>query len=176
MANRHVTLFFFFQAEDGIRDLTVTGVQTCALPISTVSLPQGSTVTAVLRYYRSTYQLLLSVSARCTRPHHGLLPAARGRHSACPDLHKKLAQCFTLPEPGHNSSAASHIVRTPSGRKHCRPASAWTAKVSNLACGCPAAPVPSGLGGGTRTSGQASEGHRTMTTGLHPGGTPQDPP
>src|SRR5205085_2180168 len=27
--------FFFFQAEDGIRDLTVTGVQTCALPIST---------------------------------------------------------------------------------------------------------------------------------------------
>src|SRR5438270_12657691 len=27
------TVFFFFQAEDGIRDLTVTGVQTCALPI-----------------------------------------------------------------------------------------------------------------------------------------------
>src|SRR5204863_7058194 len=26
--------FFFFQAEDGIRDLYVTGVQTCALPIS----------------------------------------------------------------------------------------------------------------------------------------------
>src|SRR2546430_16465263 len=28
-----VEYFFFFQAEDGIRDLTVTGVQTCALPI-----------------------------------------------------------------------------------------------------------------------------------------------
>src|SRR5215469_13368226 len=28
--------FFFFQAEDGIRDLYVTGVQTCALPISLV--------------------------------------------------------------------------------------------------------------------------------------------
>src|SRR2546425_10099673 len=27
-------LFFFFQAEDGIRDKLVTGVQTCALPIS----------------------------------------------------------------------------------------------------------------------------------------------
>src|SRR2546429_3252774 len=27
-------LFFFFQAEDGIRDVAVTGVQTCALPIS----------------------------------------------------------------------------------------------------------------------------------------------
>src|SRR5438874_5819935 len=30
--------FFFFQAEDGIRDLYVTGVQTCALPISTERL------------------------------------------------------------------------------------------------------------------------------------------
>src|SRR5690349_23133196 len=29
-----VFFFFFFQAEDGIRDLYVTGVQTCALPIS----------------------------------------------------------------------------------------------------------------------------------------------
>src|SRR2546430_12542334 len=28
------SMCFFFQAEDGIRDLTVTGVQTCALPIS----------------------------------------------------------------------------------------------------------------------------------------------
>src|SRR5437762_4435108 len=29
-----VSLVFFFQAEDGIRDTSVTGVQTCALPIS----------------------------------------------------------------------------------------------------------------------------------------------
>src|SRR6266481_9284375 len=29
-----ITAYFFFQAEDGIRDGTVTGVQTCALPIS----------------------------------------------------------------------------------------------------------------------------------------------
>src|SRR2546425_12108656 len=29
-----VAVFFFFQAEDGIRDKLVTGVQTCALPIS----------------------------------------------------------------------------------------------------------------------------------------------
>src|SRR2546428_11774318 len=32
-------LYFFFQAQDGIRDLIVTGVQTCALPIS-LPLPQ----------------------------------------------------------------------------------------------------------------------------------------
>src|SRR5205807_5279332 len=34
---------FFFQAEDGIRDYKVTGVQTCALPISAIS--SGSFVT-----------------------------------------------------------------------------------------------------------------------------------
>src|SRR2546422_7554595 len=31
--------FFFFQAEDGIRDVAVTGVQTCALPISPAEPP-----------------------------------------------------------------------------------------------------------------------------------------
>ena len=31
--DRLYEMFFFFQAEDGIRDWSVTGVQTCALPI-----------------------------------------------------------------------------------------------------------------------------------------------
>src|SRR3712207_6079310 len=34
-----VFFFFFFQAEDGIRDIGVTGVQTCALPIFPTGLP-----------------------------------------------------------------------------------------------------------------------------------------
>src|SRR5437867_10047714 len=33
-------MLFFFQAEDGIRDRTVTGVQTCALPISVPAIAQ----------------------------------------------------------------------------------------------------------------------------------------
>src|SRR3712207_7131528 len=33
--------FFFFQAEDGIRDIGVTGVQTCALPIYKLFGPTG---------------------------------------------------------------------------------------------------------------------------------------
>src|SRR5438309_10602540 len=37
--------FFFFQAEDGIRDGTVTGVQTCALPISSTGRPKGVSAT-----------------------------------------------------------------------------------------------------------------------------------
>src|SRR3712207_6905074 len=45
-------VFFFFQAEDGIRDIGVTGVQTCALPIYRVKavmeklgLPHGEPIT-----------------------------------------------------------------------------------------------------------------------------------
>src|SRR3979490_1505500 len=34
--------FFFFQAEDGIRDKLVTGVQTCALPITGTTAPPGT--------------------------------------------------------------------------------------------------------------------------------------
>src|SRR2546430_5168273 len=39
-----IDVFFFFQAEDGIRDLTVTGVQTCALPILAVLFIAGMIV------------------------------------------------------------------------------------------------------------------------------------
>src|SRR5947209_11864668 len=43
--------FFFFQAEDGIRDIGVTGVQTCALPIYAVLTDSEHTwVQAFLRY------------------------------------------------------------------------------------------------------------------------------
>src|SRR5687768_17752772 len=37
-------LLFFFQAEDGIRDVAVTGVQTCALPIWAVVSRDGAAV------------------------------------------------------------------------------------------------------------------------------------
>src|SRR2546426_10724243 len=42
----YVTLLFFFQAEDGIRDYKVTGVQTCALPISLGGGDQAGAVRA----------------------------------------------------------------------------------------------------------------------------------
>src|SRR2546427_6815755 len=50
---RELQGFFFFQAEDGIRDLTVTGVQTCALPISAQATGarqiDRATITATIR-------------------------------------------------------------------------------------------------------------------------------
>src|SRR2546422_6747846 len=36
-----LNVFFFFQAEDGIRDVAVTGVQTCALPIFLYACPHS---------------------------------------------------------------------------------------------------------------------------------------
>src|SRR5688572_6472719 len=46
-----LVFFFFFQAEDGIRDLTVTGVQTCALPILAPSRSRAAS--ARVRHLRS---------------------------------------------------------------------------------------------------------------------------
>src|SRR5260221_9855456 len=46
--------FFFFQAEDGIRDHCVTGVQTCALPILVIDM-------AVFGERASTVEVLLSI-------------------------------------------------------------------------------------------------------------------
>src|SRR5437016_8035561 len=39
--------FFFFQAEDGIRDWSVTGVQTCALPIYVPLMPRAMIIGCV---------------------------------------------------------------------------------------------------------------------------------
>src|SRR2546430_870389 len=51
--------FFFFQAEDGIRDLTVTGVQTCALPISALIMLAGIYYGA--QYGGSTTAILVNI-------------------------------------------------------------------------------------------------------------------
>src|SRR5688572_30928981 len=58
---------FFFQAEDGIRDLTVTGVQTCALPIwsdaatHALRLALGDATTAARAYERKDQLVSLAL-------------------------------------------------------------------------------------------------------------------
>src|SRR2546430_975480 len=63
--------FCFFQAEDGIRDLTVTGVQTCALPISSWSA-SGGTITSGGLYAADTvdgtYQVNATAQVATTAP------------------------------------------------------------------------------------------------------------
>src|SRR5207248_5355279 len=66
-------LVFFFQAEDGIRDRTVTGVQTCALPISTsdepalVRLRAAFTATRIAEWFRDQGQHALLLMDSVTR-------------------------------------------------------------------------------------------------------------
>src|SRR2546427_1175959 len=73
------SLFFFFQAEDGIRDLTVTGVQTCALPIFLALLACKAERLSVRRFaeYVSLAQVPdpgAAAEAPWTPPENDLLP------------------------------------------------------------------------------------------------------
>src|SRR5207249_5344185 len=74
-----VCFFFFFQAEDGIRDRNVTGVQTCALPISTSfhrqtpNNQEGGTddeefrTIAVMDRVATTWSVLNGLTMNCVR-------------------------------------------------------------------------------------------------------------
>src|SRR5205807_5975611 len=66
----HSILFFFFQAEDGIRDYKVTGVQTCALPIfhllgggHTYVLPQPPNTSMTCHWAISSGVVHLAIAA-----------------------------------------------------------------------------------------------------------------
>src|SRR2546426_1575602 len=66
-----VFLFFFFQAEDGIRDYKVTGVQTCALPISSsnaiVTPAPGLTSSPIRGSPRGAARAALTAAPRSSR-------------------------------------------------------------------------------------------------------------
>src|SRR3989454_4307318 len=86
------TAFFFFQAEDGIRDYKVTGVQTCALPI--LSFPSGGMEQhAAVADWSPPPDGKLTLWSATQTPHYVHralakvleLPAARIRVIACPN-------------------------------------------------------------------------------------------
>src|SRR5256884_1937364 len=60
-------VFFFFQAEDGIRDVAVTGVQTCALPISATA--ELLVLTALAAHERTTWYLAVDQFGYLTFAH-----------------------------------------------------------------------------------------------------------
>src|SRR2546430_11080822 len=70
-----MSFFFFFQAEDGIRDLTVTGVQTCALPILGAS---GGTAS-----FRIAFSSRVAISAKANTSSRGTVPPIRTFPRAC---------------------------------------------------------------------------------------------
>src|SRR2546422_2601257 len=80
--------FFFFQAEDGIRDVAVTGVQTCALPIS---IRAGSTRATGVRAGSGRDRELATPPRTALRP----AQAAAGppRTSARPPVRRLSSPC-----------------------------------------------------------------------------------
>src|SRR2546430_5836524 len=98
-----IGVFFFFQAEDGIRDLTVTGVQTCALPIS---LDRDDLDDAAALQDR---QRVVGIEARETvarkkRPvdlFFAVLPAAPARHRGRSEERRVGKECRSRWSPYH---------------------------------------------------------------------------
>src|SRR5690606_33662903 len=76
--------FFFFQAEDGIRDFHVTGVQTCALPILAIQTEAALVCLGIfiVVLLLSRYVSLGSMLAALAFPLLLLLPWFRPEHSA----------------------------------------------------------------------------------------------
>src|SRR5208282_6104131 len=70
--------FFFFQAEDGIRDATVTGVQTCALPIYAAGQPVEEVSRQGLVAGRDRRVQPVGLSRPVTHPDVGSRSRARG--------------------------------------------------------------------------------------------------
>src|SRR5256886_5221043 len=98
-----INFIFFFQAEDGIRDLTVTGVQTCALPISS---------TLVFRCLHDTATFALR-SLRAWSPR--FAPAA-----------VRLCGLRRAPSSAPRSSWTTTRLRVYIHRLYVRPAQRWT--------------------------------------------------
>src|SRR5207237_4416891 len=92
--------FFFFQAEDGIRDSSVTGVQTCALPIS-VAKP-GADASE-----RGPVEVVIRVLSVLAHIHAGQLVAQHHAHAG--------EQCDLLPlratNPNHTTRLSASLSR-----------------------------------------------------------------
>src|SRR3989440_1966912 len=88
-----LSFFFFFQAEDGIRDLIVTGVQTCALPICLPVSPHPLGVSVTLLAALTACgpsnpcgSSEMHLRARFSQPYVGHWVVARGDTLTLPEL------------------------------------------------------------------------------------------
>src|SRR5256886_11796925 len=137
-----IVYLVFFQAEDGIRDLTVTGVQTCALPISGAGgrgdhprpspAGAGHHARAVGRPVRrgrpparrrrhrltrgpSSLPLSTAPRTRDRAPRHGPIPAVRGTFQSVPGAPARPRSALT-PEESHASTSPLSCT-VPRGRR-----------------------------------------------------------
>src|SRR2546430_12758085 len=79
-------LVFFFQAEDGIRDLTVTGVQTCALPISRLLAELPPALREALRQPEGAQAAIFALAGQANWLTAHVQPVARSHMLTLADL------------------------------------------------------------------------------------------
>src|SRR5437667_5270459 len=104
--------FFFFQAEDGIRDRDVTGVQTCALPIWKRSSLSGSP-NRIRNLERRTLHALRRAAERRTLPqgHSTRLPTRRPHfHDGRSEERRVGKECRSRGAPHHNKRKKSNFM------------------------------------------------------------------
>src|SRR5690606_39584931 len=101
---------FFFQAEDGIRDFHVTGVQTCALPIFSGSFTVGDTAKLVARYHYVEAQLMRIAAGKLAVLPEWEVKCLLGRHLWQDSLHANRSEerrvgkeCRSRWQPGGDS-------------------------------------------------------------------------
>src|SRR4051794_41814277 len=86
-------LFFFFQAEDGIRDGRVTGVQTCALPISNPLASCGGCLASFVRTARRQSSRPSPASVEAMRSEESRVGKECRTRGGADDLKKKKISC-----------------------------------------------------------------------------------
>src|SRR2546426_8992842 len=98
-------VFFFFQAEDGIRDYKVTGVQTCALPISVPGMVEMSSWCSAAILRTSGVDLRRNRSSAVSVPSPpfptGAGEGARGRAGARSEERRVGKECRSRWSPYH---------------------------------------------------------------------------
>src|SRR5207245_3440700 len=96
MASSAPSTTFFFQAEDGIRDATVTGVQTCALPIS-----DGYRYSQFCRHYHDWARTLAPTMRQIHRAgEKAFVDFSEIGRASCRERVSKTSDAATLPRSG----------------------------------------------------------------------------
>src|SRR5256885_9625846 len=116
--DRRIVVYFFFQAEDGIRDYKVTGVQTCALPIYfrpqdvDLVVPHQANLRIIEAVARRTRVPLERVYVNIQR--YGNMSAATVPVALCEALEEQRVRpgaLLLMPGFGGGLSYCAHLVR-----------------------------------------------------------------
>src|SRR5260370_10367905 len=103
-------MFFFFQAEDGIRDSSVTGVQTCALPIYVLIVGSGQTGCQLAEELHGAGRKIFIACGRC--------PWAPRRIAGRDFVWWLVESGFTERTPDQLPSPAARLVGNPQASGH----------------------------------------------------------